>query len=114
MIRNAILILVLVTLAFVAKAATPLDIRLNSLYSALSDCEFTVTSGKRTVEHNRRVGGAPNSYHLTDRARDITSTKECRARLGHLALEEGLSVIYYPSHIHIDDRGYQITFTKDK
>ena len=114
MIRNAILILVLVTLAFVAKAATPLDNKLNMMYSSLKGCEFTVTSGKRSPEHNRRVGGAPNSYHLTDRARDIVSTKQCMKKLGQKALDEGLSVIYYSSHVHIDDRGYQITFTKDK
>lgn len=31
----------------------------------------TVTSIHRTPEHNRRVGGVPNSYHLSGRAIDI-------------------------------------------
>ena len=31
----------------------------------------TVTSTHRTPEHNRRVGGVPNSYHLSGRAIDI-------------------------------------------
>jgi hypothetical protein len=30
-----------------------------------------VTSMHRTREHNRRVGGVPNSYHLAGRAMDI-------------------------------------------
>jgi hypothetical protein len=30
-----------------------------------------VTSGFRTVEHNRRVGGVRNSFHLTGRALDV-------------------------------------------
>ena len=30
-----------------------------------------VTSGFRTVEHNRRVGGVPNSFHLLGRALDV-------------------------------------------
>jgi len=31
----------------------------------------TVTSSLRTVEHNRRVGGVRNSWHLTGRAIDV-------------------------------------------
>ncbi len=31
----------------------------------------TVTSGFRSVAHNRRVGGMPNSYHLIGRALDV-------------------------------------------
>lgn len=34
----------------------------------------TVTSGRRSAERNRAVGGAANSYHLSDRARDIAKT----------------------------------------
>src|SRR5688572_2974394 len=30
-----------------------------------------VTSTRRSVQHNRRVGGVPNSYHLSGRAIDI-------------------------------------------
>ena len=30
-----------------------------------------VTSGFRSVAHNRRVGGVPNSYHLVGRAIDV-------------------------------------------
>lgn len=34
-----------------------------------------VTSGYRSFEHNKEVGGQPNSYHLTGNARDIAKTK---------------------------------------
>lgn len=34
----------------------------------------TITSGYRDPEHNRRVGGAVNSYHLSNQARDIAKT----------------------------------------
>jgi uncharacterized protein YcbK (DUF882 family) len=34
----------------------------------------TVTSGYRSPEKNRSVGGSANSYHLTDQARDIAKT----------------------------------------
>ncbi len=33
-----------------------------------------VTSGYRSYEHNKRVGGQENSYHLTGNARDIAKT----------------------------------------
>jgi uncharacterized protein YcbK (DUF882 family) len=33
-----------------------------------------VTSGHRTAERNRQVGGSPNSYHLSNQARDIAKT----------------------------------------
>lgn len=33
-----------------------------------------VTSGYRSFEHNKRVGGQPNSYHLTGNARDIAKS----------------------------------------
>lgn len=33
-----------------------------------------VTSGYRSYEHNKKVGGQPNSYHLTGNARDIAKT----------------------------------------
>lgn len=34
-----------------------------------------VTSGYRSYEHNKEVGGQPNSYHLTGNARDVAKTK---------------------------------------
>ena len=96
--------LIIALLVNLCLAKASIDKRLEKLYMKLSECSYTVTSGYRTKKHNKKVGGAPNSYHLYDRARDITSTKECRDDLGKAALQEGLTVIYYNKHIHVDDR----------
>ena len=72
-------------------------------------CEMKITSGLRTPEHNKKIGGAKNSYHLTDRARDVVPEKGCITipELAKIACEFA-SVIEYKSHIHIDDREKRI------
>ena len=39
------------------------------------DGGIACTSGVRTVERNRAVGGSPNSYHLSGRAVDIGGSR---------------------------------------
>lgn len=72
-----------------------------------SGCKLYTTSGFRTKEHNKRVGGAPNSFHLSDRARDfisITKGKSCSIKqLAKIACKYA-TTIEYKDHIHIDDR----------
>lgn len=72
-----------------------------------SGCRLHITSGKRSKEHNRRVGGAPNSYHLSDRARDFRSADRKRGcgikKLGRIACKYA-STIVYKWHVHIDNR----------
>jgi uncharacterized protein YcbK (DUF882 family) len=70
-------------------------------------CEIVVTSGHRTPKRNKEVGGAPNSYHLYDRARDfVLKQPECMklSDIAGISCILGLNVIQYPRHIHIDNR----------
>jgi len=68
---------------------------------------LTVTSGYRTALHNRRVGGASNSYHLRGLAVDISPRRlDMLPELFSLATGvwdiNGLGL--YNKHIHIDIR----------
>lgn len=67
----------------------------------------TITSGQRTPEHNREVGGAPNSYHLTGQARDILPPRDPQqaALIRQQAAANGLEVIDEGDHWHMEPRG---------
>lgn len=73
-----------------------------------------VTSGYRSAELNRAVGGTPGSYHTQGRAADLAlptgRATEADARRAHALLEAaGLPsrVAWYSvkGHLHIDDAG---------
>lgn len=69
-------------------------------------CEIHTTSGYRTKEHNKAIGGSEGSYHLKNRARDII-VSNCAKRLRDIAdmlYSWNYSVIIYPRHLHFDDR----------
>lgn len=64
----------------------------------------TVTSGARTPEHNAAVGGVPNSYHLTDQARDLTPPPGMSMAAFHNQLQmslPGVKVLNEGDHVHI-------------
>jgi uncharacterized protein YcbK (DUF882 family) len=67
-----------------------------------------VTSTVRDAAHNRRVGGVPNSYHLSGRARDSVpppgmSMAQYAAVLQRLNPQ--YEVINEGDHVHIEPRG---------
>jgi len=105
-------ILLLVILAFavilifdISEARQP--IRINKkieifLNSLPAKCNVAITSGYRSVEHNRKVGGTKNSYHLSNKAADLVT--DCRKYIIDNAGKLGLSVIIYNKHLHLDTR----------
>lgn len=99
-------------LLLVLNQYAPFSVRV-SLLLLDKQCHYTVTSHSRTVEHNRKVGGADSSYHLQGRAIDVLSKgKGCKQKLKNRVLEHGFSVIEYKKHLHIDDREEQVCLLK--
>lgn len=47
----------------------------------------TVTSGFRSIAHNRRVGGVPTSYHLVGRAIDVERRRGVTHQMIDIALQ---------------------------
>lgn len=71
-----------------------------------SGCKLKITSGYRTKEENKRVKGAPNSYHLKNMARDLKKGKDCPYSYTELAalVYPHVTVFIYSRHLHIDTR----------
>ncbi|MDD7026949.1 MAG: D-Ala-D-Ala carboxypeptidase family metallohydrolase, partial [Lachnospiraceae bacterium] len=65
----------------------------------------TFNSAYRTPEHNRREGGAPNSYHIKGRAVDIVVKGKTPAEVARYAASIGIKgIIQYNSFVHVDSR----------
>lgn len=61
-----------------------------------------ITSGYRSPETNRRVGGSPNSYHLRGRAVDVVAGPELLKHLRQTAKKYGaVEVILESDHLHV-------------
>lgn len=67
---------------------------------------ITINSGYRCPEHNKKVGGAPNSYHMQGRAVDIAvPNKAERYKLVKIAMQLGFGGCEIsPKHLHVDNR----------
>ena len=76
-----------------------------------------VLSGFRTVKHNKKIGGAPASFHLTASAVDLKAstipTYKIYMRILKL-MEEGKmkkgGLKCYPTWVHYDIRGKEVLF----
>jgi uncharacterized protein YcbK (DUF882 family) len=67
---------------------------------------ITVHSGYRTPEHNKKVGGSPNSQHLEGKAADISVKGWTPKKLAELTEIVGFNGIgIYETFVHVDVRG---------
>ena len=64
-----------------------------------------ITSGYRTPEHNKAVGGAPKSYHLQGMAVDVIYPRIKLDKLAQAAKKVGFTgIIVHKGHVHLDIR----------
>lgn len=90
--------------------------RLRSLTSQKlnKDTPLVITSGYRTPDHNKKVGGAKNSQHLRGTAVDVRLpqglTEEEFAKLGEKAGFTGIGL--YNGRVHFDVRQVPVLFDK--
>ena len=67
-----------------------------------------ITSGYRTISHNKKVGGSKNSLHLQGKAADIKVNGIDPGQLSKQAEKVGFNGIgIYKTFIHVDTRGYK-------
>lgn len=65
----------------------------------------TFNSAYRTPDHNRKEGGAPNSYHIKGRAFDIVVKGKTPAEVARYAASIGIKgIIQYNTFVHVDSR----------
>jgi peptidoglycan hydrolase-like protein with peptidoglycan-binding domain len=100
---------------------TDIDTSLQSIIDAIASeygKPFTVVSGFRDPEHNRKVGGASKSQHLLHNAVDISipnASKEDTLRFVSIASKNGIGGIgvYRAGSVHIDVRSGKMAWGPD-
>lgn len=90
------------------------DPALYELLEAIRDefnAPIVVNSGYRSPAHNKKVGGAPNSYHVKGQAADIRPRRHrdqerFNSELGRLKIianKKGHGGVgFYPTFVHVD------------
>ena len=89
-----------------------LEIIRTELNQQKPNSNLIIISGYRTTEHNKKVGGKPNSMHLQAKASDLKSNNFTARELFKIIkklieenqiIEGGLAL--YPTFVHYDVRG---------
>lgn len=68
-----------------------------------------MSSGRRTVEGNRAVGGVPNSRHLFGDAADFVPAQGQPMRELYIQARQhfpGAHILNEGDHVHVDQRGF--------
>lgn len=76
--------------------------RLQAVRDCLGGKPMTITSGYRTVAHNRLVGGVANSIHLTGAAADIVVSGLSPDKVQHALKHWTGGMGCYASFTHLD------------
>ncbi len=81
--------------------------KLEALRKKSGDRPIIIASGFRSINHNRKVGGASNSQHMYGNGADIVVSGQSKDRTFELATTSGFSGIFLyrdTNHTHVDSR----------
>lgn len=80
--------------------------------TSFSDARWT--SGRRTAQGNRDVGGVPNSRHLTGEAADFVprngQTMGQLARQARQHFGPNAKILNEGDHVHVEVRGWNVPY----
>lgn len=87
-----------------------LILKLEQLRYELGNKSIIVTSGYRSIKHNKAVGGVRNSYHVKGKASDIKVRGVLPSKVYSASLKIFDGVGKYNTFTHVDTRGYKARF----